>query len=108
MRDEVPSGSAVRIWPCANAGQPIAMIPFGRDALGDAVLRDDGAASRLSAYPDYFATEPRTLDSLVSGLWSTFGSAVVAGGYSVNRGAFRPFDDDDWDFIRSALAYEED
>jgi hypothetical protein len=111
MRDETPPGFCVRLAECPSLHQPVAaLLPSQsvvREAAGDAVIAPDAQGSTLYAWPRYFASEARTVESLVGGLWPTFGAAIRDGRFSWRRGEFHPFDSDDLAFVQRAL-HEED
>jgi hypothetical protein len=84
MRDETPAGFTVRIAECDKLRQAVAAVlpsvSLIRDAAGERV------SATLYAWPQYFASESRTVESLLRGLWPTFGAPIQEGRFSLAAG----------------------
>lgn len=104
MRDSA-SKEVVCIARCNNIQQPLASLTGGPALghLGDAVLLADGSASKLYAWPEYFARASRDVESLADGLWKILESSICGGRFSYRGGTWQEFDADDLAFIRRAL-----
>jgi hypothetical protein len=94
LRNDVPDGVRARLYTCDRLHELVVLIEPAHDITGSERLCVERGIVQ-DGDPD---------EALVIELWRRYGEVIESGNYSLRRGTFQPFSDEDLALVRSAAA----